>query len=77
MTPNPSQFPALSRGERRVYNVLAEGGEYSAADIATRLHLCDPYSYLRRLRNKGIVLVTDTRISKYGTRYKVYGLPIH
>lgn len=75
--PQLPQPPALSRGERRVYNVLSEGGKYSAADIATRLHLCDPYSYLRRLRNKGVKLSTDTRVSEYGTRFKVYGLSIH
>lgn len=64
----------LSRGERRVYNLLAEGGKYSAADIASRLHLCDPYSYLRRLRKKGVVLLHETRISIYETRYRVYSL---
>lgn len=70
-----TQAAPLSRGELRLYNLLAQGGKYSAADIATRLHLCDPYSYLRRLRNKGVTLCKDQRQSEYGARYVAYYLP--
>lgn len=69
-----TQTAQLSRGETRLYNLLSNGGRYSSADIAAHLHLCDPYSYLRRLRSKGVVICDEQRKSEYGTRYKVYFL---
>lgn len=45
---------------------------YSAADISKALHLSDPRSHIRELRNKGFAISDEWRKSEYGSRYKVY-----
>lgn len=64
----------LPRGQRRVLSLLMEGGNYSVADITIRLHISDPRSYIRDLRQKGFNILDGWRDSEYGGRYKVYYL---
>lgn len=67
----------LPRLQRAVYNLLAQGGQFSAADISIRLHLSDPRGHIRNLRDKGIRVLDEWHISEHGTRYKQYFLPYH
>ncbi|WP_300854565.1 hypothetical protein [uncultured Alistipes sp.] len=39
--------------QRRVINLLSDGKHYSVADISVALHLSDPRSVIRNLREKG------------------------
>ena len=66
--------PNLPYLQRTVYNLLARGGQYSAADISTCLHLSDPRGHIRNLRDKGIPILDEWRKSEHGTRYKLYFL---
>lgn len=59
--------------QRLVYNLLVGGKKYSAADIATALHLSDPRGHISQLRKKGINIQDEWRKGVYG-RYKVYYL---
>lgn len=80
MIPTPSTknickvIDKLPRVQRKVYNLLRNGGKYSAADISIYLHLCDPRGHIAELRNKGIAILDEWRVSDYGSRYKVYFL---
>lgn len=67
----------LPRLQRAVFNLLANGGQFSVADISTRLHLSDPRGHIRCLRDKGINILDEWCKSEYGTRYKIYFLSIH
>lgn len=58
-----------------VYNLLAQGGKYSVADIAVALHLSDPRGHIAKLRNKGYNICDEWRTSDHGSRYKVYFVP--
>lgn len=69
--------PTLPRLQRAVYNLLSQGGQFSAADISIRLHLSDPRGHIRCLRDKGIRVLDEWRTSEHGTRYKLYYLPYH
>ena len=62
----------LPRIQQEVYNLLANGGKYSAADISICLHLGDPRGHIAELRKKGIPILDEWQESEYGTRYKVY-----
>ncbi|MBR1387796.1 MAG: hypothetical protein IJ553_05280 [Alloprevotella sp.] len=68
---NHSTRPAVL--QRLVYNFLIGGKKYSAADIATALHLSDPRGHISQLRKKGINIQDEWRQGVYG-RYKVYYL---
>lgn len=69
----------LPRIQRAVYYFLLnnKGRRYSVADISTALHLSDPRSHIRELRNKGIFIADEWRKTEYGTRYKVFYIPNH
>ena len=60
----------LSNRQKKIYDLLM-AGKFSAADITIALGYCDPRSYIRELRNRGIT-VLDEWISKNGTHYKRY-----
>ncbi len=60
----------LSNRQKKVFNLLM-AGKFSAADITIRLGYCDPRSYIREFRNRGIN-VLDEWISKNGTHFKKY-----
>lgn len=69
----------LPRIQRAVYNFLlrGKGRRYSVADISTALHLSDPRSHIRELRNKGILIEDEWKKTEYGTRYKVFYISNH
>lgn len=58
--------------QRRVYNLLLRGGRYSAADISIALHLSDPRSTIRDLRDKGIPIADEWCRAEHGGRFKRY-----
>lgn len=60
----------LSNRQKKIYDLLM-AGKFSAADITIALGYCDPRSYIRELRHRGIT-VLDEWISKNGTHYKRY-----
>ncbi len=60
--------------QRRVLELLAKGGQHSAADISAILHLSDPRGIIRELRQKGVVIDDVWCDAIYGTRYKRYFL---
>lgn len=64
----------LPRLQRKLYEMLSQGGKYSAADISTRLHLCDPRGHIAVLRKKGFAIHDEWREGDFGVRYKVYFL---
>ena len=63
-------MPKISIRQTNVINLLKRG-KYSAADITIALGLCDPRSYIRELRNKGII-ISDEWVEGEDTRYKKY-----
>lgn len=62
----------LPRLQRKVIEMLRDGGRYSAADISARLRLSDPRGHISALRRKGFSVLDEWVTSEYGTRYKVY-----
>lgn len=60
----------LSKRQKKVYDLLLTG-KHSVTDITIALGYGDPRSYVRDLREKGIV-VNDKWIEKPDIRYKVY-----
>lgn len=60
----------LSSREQNVCNELLKG-KRSATQLTIILGYCDPRSYIRNLRDKGII-VLDEWIKKDDTRYKQY-----
>lgn len=64
----------LPRLQKKVFELLSMGGKYSAADISTYLHICDPRGHIAYLRRKGILVRDEWRDGNFGVRYKVYFL---
>ncbi|OJV76760.1 MAG: hypothetical protein BGO34_16925 [Bacteroidia bacterium 44-10] len=64
---------SLSKRQRKVYDILRTG-KYSATDITIALGYCDPRSYIRDLREKGIT-VLDEWVENEETKYKRYFIP--
>lgn len=63
----------LSFTESRVLNFLNQGGRYSAADISIGLHLSDPRSVIKRLRDVGIPIADEwCKCTQSNGRYKKY-----
>lgn len=62
----------LSYHQQRVYNLLMSGGQYSTADISVALHLSDPRSVIRDLRNYGAPVSDVWCTSTFGRRFKRY-----
>lgn len=58
--------------QRRVYNLLLDGGRYSAADISIALRLSDPRSTIRDLRHKGVNIADEWCDAEHGGRFKRY-----
>ena len=74
-TPNKSlhqhhKYSKLSTREQNVCNELKRG-KRSATQLTIALGYCDPRSYIRSLRDKGVI-VLDEWIKKDDTRYKQY-----
>ncbi|HJC18452.1 MAG TPA: hypothetical protein H9938_00755 [Candidatus Alistipes stercoripullorum] len=68
-----NNFPAkLSFHQKRVYDLLSNGGQYSAADISTALLMSDPRSVIRDLRVKGVNIADEWFKSEHGGRFKRY-----
>jgi hypothetical protein len=61
---------SLSKRQRKVYNLLCTG-KHSAADISIQLGYSDPRSYIRDLREKGVI-IHDEWVENEDTRYKRY-----
>lgn len=64
----------LPRIQQMVFDLLSDGGKYSAADISIRLYLSDPRGHIAELRKKGIPIHDEWKENEYGARYKVYFL---
>ncbi|MGI6048865.1 MAG: hypothetical protein ACOYEG_12820 [Petrimonas sp.] len=62
--------PKLSKRQKKVYDLLCTG-KHSAADITIQLGFCDPRSYIREIRDKGVV-VLDEWVEKEDVRFKRY-----
>ena len=60
--------------QRRVINLLSDGKHYSVADISVALHLSDPRSVIRNLREKGYLISDEWCDAVHGGRYKKYFL---
>ena len=60
----------LSKRQKKVFNLLLTG-EHSVTDITIALGYADPRSYIRDIREKGIV-VNDRWKENGDVRYKVY-----
>ena len=65
-----SKYTKLSAREQNVCNELKRG-KRSATQLTIALGYCDPRSYIRSLRDKGVI-VLDEWIKKDDTRYKQY-----
>ena len=65
----------LPRQQKRVYQLLAQGGRYSAGEIVVALggYLCHPNSVIRDLRAKGIA-IGDEWVNGKDARYKRFFL---
>lgn len=63
--------------QRRVINLLSDGKHYSVADISATLHLSDPRSVIRNLREKGHLISDEWCDAVHGggrfKRYFIHG----
>lgn len=65
----------MTNHQRRLLQVLARGGKYSAADLVMYTHFSDPRSHIKRLRDKGVNILDEWRKCADGIgQYKVYFL---
>lgn len=62
----------LPRLQRKVVDLLNDGGRYSAADISIRLNLSDPRGHISKLRRKGVQILDEWCTGEYSVRYKRY-----
>lgn len=62
--------PKLSNRQKKIYDLLM-AGKFSVADITVALGYCDPRSYIRELRNRG-VNVLDEWTKKDDVHFKRY-----
>lgn len=62
--------PKLSKRQKKIYDLLTTG-KFSVADVTVRLGYCDPRSYIRGLRNRGVD-VLDEWIRKDDVHFKRY-----
>ena len=60
--------------EKKIYNLLRQGGTYSVADISQATRLCDPRGAIRRLRKIGIPIGDVWHYTPTNGRYKRYFL---
>lgn len=66
----------LSPKEREIYDLLSNGGKYSAMDFATKCGTTKGVNRVNDMRNRGIRIDDEWRTTTDGkTRYKVYFLP--
>ena len=59
----------LSNRQKRVHDFLLTG-KYSAADITIALGYCDPRSYIRDLKDKGVIIQDEWIDAGDGVRFK-------
>lgn len=62
----------MNQKQARVITLLSSGSRYSVIDIAIRLHIGDPRSVIRNIRNMGIEICDEWVEGTNGTRYKRY-----
>ncbi len=62
----------MNQKQARVITLLSSGSRYSVIDIAIRLHIGDPRSVIRNIRNMGIEICDEWVEGTSGTRYKRY-----
>ena len=62
----------MNQKQARVIALLSSGSRYSVIDIAIRLHIGDPRSVIRNIRNMGIEICDEWVEGASGTRYKRY-----
>lgn len=62
----------LPHVQRKVYNLLNDGGKYSVYDIVLRLRIADPRGHIAALRRKGIEILDEWKTTSDNNRYKVY-----
>lgn len=62
----------MNQKQTRVITLLSSGSRYSVIDIAIRLHIGDPRSVIRNIRNMGIEICDEWVEGTSGTRYKRY-----
>ncbi len=65
----------LSGRQRRLFDLLSDGGKHSVADLSVHTHYSDPRGHIRKLQNKGVPVRDEWRTAPDGVRYKVYFIP--
>lgn len=68
------EVKGLTERRNTIYALL-EKGRYSASELTILTGFCDPRSYIRYLRKKGIKILDEWNTSAKGSRYKVYYIP--
>jgi len=62
----------MNQKQARIITLLSSGSRYSVIDIAVRLHIGDPRSVIRNIRNMGINVNDEWVEAQDGGRYKRY-----
>ena len=64
----------LTARERKLLELLEQGGKLSVADITRALGYCDPRSYIARMRRKGVDICDERVTDPSGVNFKLYWL---
>jgi hypothetical protein len=64
----------LSKTDRLVIALLANGERLTARQIAARYRVSNPYDMIYRLRNEGMNIELNTRVNSKGVAVRVYSV---
>lgn len=64
----------LTARERKLLELLEQGGKLSVADITRVLGYCDPRSHIARMRRKGVDICDERVTAPSGVNFKLYWL---
>lgn len=68
-----SKFSFRHPIRQRIYELFLSGGQYSVIDLSDLLHIPDPRSHIRYIRNAGIP-ISDYWMKSEFSKHKIYFL---
>lgn len=72
IVPYKDRVNLLTPYQKRVYNLLLEGGQWSTIELMRKLNIADPRKAIERIRANGLEVSDYWCTGEYGTRYKRY-----
>lgn len=72
IVPYKDRINMLTAYQKRVYNLLLEGGQWSTIELMRKLNIADPRKAIERIRANGLTISDYWCTGESGNRYKRY-----